>query len=63
MSDVIKNKTLDSETVFEIFKEFYEMNNGDDATTDMLVSMFSQIFDISPDKLVEILFQNERKDY
>lgn len=56
----IKNININSEDTLNICIDFYETNAGDDATTDIILAIFSQLFDCSIDTLVSII-ENERK--
>ena len=56
----IKTINIDSEDALNICIDFYETNSDDDATTDIILAIFSQLFDCSIDTLMTII-ENERK--
>lgn len=45
---------LDYNDVIRVLEAFYEINEGDEATTDMILAIGCEILDVSQDKMLEI---------
>lgn len=44
---------ISSEHILSVIATFYNVNCGDDATTDIILNIGSEILDISPDTILE----------
>lgn len=55
MPEFLPKQPIDPKDALNVCKEFYENNNGDEATTNIIINIFSELFDCSPDTLVNIL--------
>lgn len=49
------NTMLFPEDVANVIQSFYLCNKGDEATTDLLLSVGAEFLDISPDKMLEMI--------
>lgn len=45
---------LDYNEVVRVLEAFYEINEGDEATTDMILAIGCEILDVSQDKMLEV---------
>ena len=55
MPEFLPKQPIDPEDAINVCKEFYEDNNGDEATTDVIINIFAELFNCSPDTLVSAL--------
>lgn len=55
-TEQLKNKTINGEDAIEICKTFLNANEGDDATTDIILSIFAELLDCSADTLIDIIY-------
>ncbi len=46
---------LDYNDVIRVLEAFYEVNEGDEATTDMILAIGCEILDVSQDKMLEVI--------
>ena len=51
----IGRQTLELEDVATVIQSFYLCNKGDEATTDLLLTVGAELLDISPDKMLEMI--------
>lgn len=54
------NTMISSEYVANVIQSFYLCNDGDEATTDLILAIGSELLDIPPDKMMELLMGNEK---
>ena len=49
----LANTIIDGEHALKACKSFLDVNEGDNATTDLIIGIFCELFDCSPDLLLE----------
>ena len=49
------NNWIEPVNVIEVVKYFCDVNEGDSATTDLIVSIGAELLDVSSDKIMEMI--------
>lgn len=50
---------IESITVLAAYEQYAALNEGDEATTDILLNMTADILAISPDRVLELIEENK----
>ena len=50
-----KNTVVDAEDVIAVIKQFYLLNEADEATTDIILAIGSELLNVSADRMLELL--------
>lgn len=50
-----KNTIITKEDAIGVCKEFLSANDGDDATENLILSIFAELLDCSPDTILELI--------
>ena len=54
-SGAIRDAMIAKEDAIGVCKEFLSANNGDDATENLILSIFAELLDCSPDTILELV--------
>lgn len=49
------NNFVAAEDIISVIKEYFKLNNGDENTEEIIISIGAEILCISPDKLLEMI--------
>ena len=51
----LRNSIIEGEHIIEVCKSFLDVNDGDEATQNLILAITCELFDCSPDLLLEAL--------